>query len=128
MIATGGAAAATAAGVAAAANAAGVAAGCLDANEVVDSLVDQARLLTSSELRGGMVAVLAQLDLFDREPIFRDTELAGINYGDHFVVSGPPAAIGALTGWLRSDAASKAAIKELLGSGCWPVAGMHAGC
>ncbi|MEV1064381.1 ACP S-malonyltransferase [Streptomyces sp. NPDC050263] len=72
---------------------AAVLAGVLEPGECLRRLVGTARSAADAA-PGGMLAVLAEPGLYDREPdLHRDLDLAGRNYDAHFVVSGPPAAL-----------------------------------
>ncbi|MDW4905774.1 ACP S-malonyltransferase [Streptomyces sp. ADMS] len=68
---------------------ASVLAGVMEAGECLTRLVDMARSAGDCD-PGGMLAVLAGTELYDREPaLHQDLDLAARNYRAHFVVSGP---------------------------------------
>lgn len=68
--------------------------GALSLEAALASLLDQARLLTTSAEPGAMLAVLDSPEIWDsRHPLFADTWVAARNAPRHFVLSGPPAAL-----------------------------------
>jgi trans-AT polyketide synthase/acyltransferase/oxidoreductase domain-containing protein len=71
---------------------AAVVAGSLDAADCLRLLVRQATALRGSP-PGGMLAVLAGLDVLDRVPALRECEIAARNYPGNFVVAGTKAAL-----------------------------------
>ncbi|WP_433381564.1 ACP S-malonyltransferase [Streptosporangium sp. CA-115845] len=71
---------------------AAVVAGSLDAADCLRLLVRQAIALRGSP-PGGMLAVLAGLDVLDRVPALRECEIAARNYPGNFVVAGTEAAL-----------------------------------
>ncbi|MFD7646089.1 ACP S-malonyltransferase [Streptomyces albidoflavus] len=76
--------------------AAAAAAGVLDREELTCAVAAQVRLTEELCPPGGMLAVLADVTRFDAgQPRWRGLELAAVNYGRHFVVSGAPDALAA---------------------------------
>lgn len=67
--------------------AATVAAGGLSPEDALAVVVRQARLLEQYCEKGAMYAVLAEPALFRASGLERSSELAGINFGSHFVIS-----------------------------------------
>lgn len=64
-------------------------AGVLDYREALEGIAQQADAIERYCAAGGMLAVLAPYGLFDKEAsLHRHSELAGIHYDEHFVVSG----------------------------------------
>ena len=68
--------------------------GALPMEAALESLLDQARLLTASAEPGAMLALLASPEIWSpRDPLYAETWVAARNAPQHFVLSGPPAAI-----------------------------------
>ncbi|MFF7995591.1 ACP S-malonyltransferase [Kitasatospora xanthocidica] len=76
--------------------AAAAVAGVLPVEDVLTAVVRQAQLCERSGPPGRMLAVLHEVAAFEREPVFAGTELASVNYPEHFVVSGTVARIAEL--------------------------------
>lgn len=76
--------------------AAAAVAGVLPIEDVLTTVVRQAQLCERSGPPGRMLAVLRDVASFDRDPVFAGTELASVNYPEHFVVSGTVARIAEL--------------------------------
>jgi acyl transferase domain-containing protein len=84
--------------------AAAAVAGFLDVRDALCMVVQQARSLESHCPRGGMVSILAEPLLFG-EGFLRDhSELAGVNFESHFVVSALESDLPAIVGELRRRA------------------------
>jgi bacillaene synthase trans-acting acyltransferase len=66
-------------------------AGMLDVEEALTAVIQQARTIEATCPRGGMIAVLSDPALFAGELLRANSELAGINFATHFVVSAPQA-------------------------------------
>ncbi|MFI6209901.1 acyltransferase domain-containing protein [Streptomyces sp. NPDC051041] len=64
-------------------------AGMFDPEECLRSLLDQVALFEAQCPRGGMLAVLADAALVDRDPALAGAHLAAINAPDDFVLAGP---------------------------------------
>lgn len=62
-------------------------AGCIDVEEAMTAVVKQATALETCCEPGGMLAVLADPALFEEDFIQRHSELAGVNFASHFVIS-----------------------------------------
>ncbi|WGS46993.1 ACP S-malonyltransferase [Burkholderia sp. JSH-S8] len=70
------------------------AAGCLSWEDGLRLTLHQARTIVGAAPDGGMLSVLAPLEHFDDHPdLYGDVELASINFGENFCVSGPRAAL-----------------------------------
>lgn len=68
--------------------------GALPLEAALESLLDQARLLTMAAEPGAMLAVLAPPEIWSpRDPLYANTWVAARNALQHFVLSGPPGAI-----------------------------------
>lgn len=81
----------------------GVLSGALAEEDCLRMLIRQARALDDCP-RGGMLAVLGPLALYDTLPELRDhTDLAARNYDQHFVVAGAEAALLGAEARLRAD-------------------------
>ncbi|MFF8597091.1 ACP S-malonyltransferase [Streptomyces sp. NPDC015220] len=73
--------------------AAAAVAGVLPIEDVLSTVVRQAQLCERSGPPGRMLAVLSDVASFEHDPVFAGTELASVNYPEHFVVSGTVARI-----------------------------------
>ncbi|MGZ8245039.1 ACP S-malonyltransferase [Methylomagnum sp.] len=63
--------------------------GMVEVADAIEILVQQARMVEQTCPPGGMVAVLDSVSLYHDSPALRDhTELAGVNFDGHFVISG----------------------------------------
>jgi trans-AT polyketide synthase/acyltransferase/oxidoreductase domain-containing protein len=81
--------------------AAAAASGALAVDDLVRSIAEQVGLVESHCPRGGMLAVLAEPELFEREAIFRDeVDLAAVNFDRNFVVTGPTEGLERVERWL----------------------------
>lgn len=70
------------------------AAGALSWEDGLRLTLRQSRAVARAPFEGGMLSVLAPLDHFDDHPeVYADVELAGVNFGENFCVSGPRAAL-----------------------------------
>ncbi|HBV98901.1 MAG: malonyl CoA-acyl carrier protein transacylase [Peptococcaceae bacterium BICA1-7] len=64
-------------------------AGVMDAGGLLRSILKSAAIYEENCPRGGMLAIIHDIDLFYDTPLInRNSELASINYDSHFVVSG----------------------------------------
>ncbi len=64
-------------------------AGILDYGEILELLIKQATILEEHSLPGGMLAILSDSNLYKNDQIISEnSELAGVNFDSHFVVSG----------------------------------------
>jgi trans-AT polyketide synthase, acyltransferase and oxidoreductase domains len=64
-------------------------AGILSAEEIIGLIIEHAILIERYCPKGGMLAILHDPDLYERDYfIHNNTELASINYDNHFVISG----------------------------------------
>lgn len=69
--------------------AAGVAADVFCEEDVLLCLIEQARIMEKTGLRGGMIAVLASPGIYHETPILHHyTEIASVNNEGHFIISG----------------------------------------
>jgi trans-AT polyketide synthase/acyltransferase/oxidoreductase domain-containing protein len=76
--------------------AAAATAGVLDREDLIRAVAAQVQLTEDLCPPGGMLAVLGDVTRFDPQlPRWRKLELAAVNYGRHFVVSGAPDALDA---------------------------------
>ncbi len=65
-------------------------AGSIPVERALSTIIAQAKLFHSIGRRGGMVAVLATPDIWHRDSVLhRGSEIAGINFDGHFVLSAP---------------------------------------
>ncbi|WP_152378765.1 acyltransferase domain-containing protein [Paenibacillus brasilensis] len=65
------------------------AAGCMSYEDTLQCIVKQAQMVETYCPKGGMLAVIGDLSLYDQIPVLNaNSELASINYDSHFVVSG----------------------------------------
>jgi acyl transferase domain-containing protein len=77
-------------------------AGCFSVEEGLESVIRQAQVLETHCEPGGMLAVLADPELFERSPIMHEnSECAGINCPSHFVVSAQPPSLSAIEAFLH---------------------------
>lgn len=77
--------------------------GALPMEAALESLLDQARLLTASAEPGAMLAILASPEIWSpRDPLYAETWVAARNAPQHFVLSGPPAAIDRIQEHLKA--------------------------
>jgi len=80
-----------------------VTAGALGAEDALRVVIGHALAVERNCPRGGMLAVMASPDLFEREAaLFADTWLAATHFDRHFVVSGSTDAIAAATTRLKT--------------------------
>jgi trans-AT polyketide synthase/acyltransferase/oxidoreductase domain-containing protein len=81
--------------------AAATCAGILTLEETVEILLKQAESLESCP-QGGMLAILADPNLFENEAVLHDnSELAAINFDAHFVVAGTDEKLRRIIEWLK---------------------------
>jgi acyl transferase domain-containing protein len=66
---------------------AAVVAGCLSLEEALTSVIKQASLFEACCARGGMIAVLGDVNLHRTDPVVRQSEVAAVNSSRHFVVA-----------------------------------------
>ncbi|WP_394846102.1 acyltransferase domain-containing protein [Pendulispora brunnea] len=79
-----------------------VTAGALSAEDALRIVIGHSLAVERNCPKGGMLAILASPDLFEREPaLFAETWLAATHFERHFVVSGSTEAIAATMGRLR---------------------------
>jgi acyl transferase domain-containing protein len=75
---------------------AAVVAGLIGLEDALGAVVAQAQIFHERCPNGGMLAILAPKEMYERLPILRnDTEIASFNYDGSFVVAGPRAALDA---------------------------------
>jgi acyl transferase domain-containing protein len=76
-------------------------AGCLHAATALESIIEKAIILETHCPPGGMVAVLADPQLYLNEPELHErADLAGISSPTHFVIAAPSEDLPAITRWL----------------------------
>ena len=75
--------------------------GCMKPEEAMQALIAQARTVEMCCPRGGMLAVLAPIGLFQDPSIDRFCEVAAINSPSHFVVAGDRKGLDAVEDYLR---------------------------
>lgn len=81
-----------------------VVSGVLTAEDALEACIAQAETLEARCAPGGMLAVLANPEIFDkREAVWRDTTLAGVNLSRHFVVSASMARCDELVEQLKAQ-------------------------
>ena len=81
--------------------AAAVIAGHLDAGDAMAAVIEQARAFEAACAPGGMVAVLGDPRLHEEDFLHRRSELAGINFDGHFVVSAAQAELEPIEAGLK---------------------------
>lgn len=81
--------------------AAAVVAGCLEPEQCLRILVDQGQSLYRGP-RSGMLAVLADFEVFGRTPALQQCDVAARNYPGHFVVAGTDSALARAEAELRA--------------------------
>ncbi|MDM8550776.1 ACP S-malonyltransferase [Desulfobacterales bacterium HSG2] len=80
-------------------------AGILSSEDALRAVIRQAEDLEEYCPRGGMLAVLHNPELYDRTPLLREnSEMAGVNFDSHFVVSGTPEGLQRISDFLREKA------------------------
>jgi acyl transferase domain-containing protein len=62
-------------------------AGYIDLEDALTAVIRQAKALEESSEPGGMIAILGDPTLFDEEFLGGHSELAGVNFSSHFVIS-----------------------------------------
>lgn len=78
--------------------------GVVSCEDILQCLVKQVQLLESCCEKGGMLAVVHDYKLFNREPvIYKNSELASINYSSHFIVSGSTEGLAKIESFLKSN-------------------------
>ncbi len=77
--------------------------GVVSCEDILQCLVKQVQLLESCCEKGGMLAVVCDYKLFNQEPvIYKNSELAGVNYDSHFIVSGSIEGLSRVENFLKS--------------------------
>lgn len=84
--------------------AAAAVAGFIEPEDALTAVVGQARALEESCQPGGMIAILADPALFAKDFLRGRSELAGINFDTHFVVTAKQAALGEIEADLKQQA------------------------
>lgn len=81
--------------------AAAAVAGCFDVEDALISVVRQAMIVEAEAAAGGMIAILADPQLYDDEEVLhRNCEIAALNFSGHFVVSAPQDSIDTIESFL----------------------------
>jgi acyl transferase domain-containing protein len=62
-------------------------AGCLEPQEALTAVIQQARVIEESCQRGGMIAILSSTAEYQDEALFANCEIAAFNFSSHFVVA-----------------------------------------
>jgi len=76
--------------------------GVLTVEEIMELIIGQAKLLEAGCEKGSMVAVLYDPHLYYETPVlFENSELASVNYPEHFVVSGSCSSLEKVQAFLR---------------------------
>jgi bacillaene synthase trans-acting acyltransferase len=81
--------------------AAATVAGCLDVDDALLAVVEQAVALEASCLRGGMIAILAEPSLYREAFLSEHSEFAGANFDRHFAVSAAQGELEAIESGLK---------------------------
>jgi len=81
--------------------AAAVVAGCIEEDDALALVIEQALAFERSCERGGMTAIMADPSRFCEPFLCEHSELAGINFHSHFVVSAPCHALDAIEAGLK---------------------------
>lgn len=64
-------------------------AGVVSAEKALEAIITQASVIESSCQRGGMIAIIDDISLFENTPLINEnSELAAINFSSHFIISG----------------------------------------
>src|SRR5690606_36449576 len=72
-------------------------AGAMDVEEGLEMVIGNSRAIESSCSAGGMLAVLANPDVYRRDPWLQDhSEIAGVNFTSHFVLAAPAEHLNAI--------------------------------
>lgn len=82
--------------------AAAAVAGCMGIEDALAAVVQQAAACESRCEAGGMLAVLADPRLFTERFLCEHSELAGVNFSTHFVISAPQGNLAGIEAELRS--------------------------
>ena len=70
-------------------HAAAAVSGVLSAEDALDCVLEQARIITETCRNGSMLAILGDPALYQDDPLLGEhSELASVNYHSHFVISG----------------------------------------
>uniref|UniRef100_A0A0M5KTQ6 [acyl-carrier-protein] S-malonyltransferase n=1 Tax=Sorangium cellulosum TaxID=56 RepID=A0A0M5KTQ6_SORCE len=78
-------------------------AGALPVDEVLEAIFEQIDAVREHCPEGGMLAILHDPELYEASAVLREgSELAGINFSTHFVVSGKPEALHEIKQWLHA--------------------------
>ncbi|HYD80790.1 MAG TPA: acyltransferase domain-containing protein [Paucimonas sp.] len=81
--------------------AAAAVAGCIDPVEAMSAVLEQAVAVESFCGPGGMIAIVADPALYEEDFLNRQSEMAGVNFNTHFVVSAPRGALAAIESALK---------------------------
>lgn len=81
--------------------AAAAVAGHITAEDAMAAIVAQASALEQTCEPGGLIAILSDPSLYDESFLRDHSEMAGINFADHFAVSAPQAAIDMIEATLK---------------------------
>lgn len=81
--------------------AAATVAGCLEAEDALRTVVQQAAVIETHCEKGGMVAILSTPKLHELEPLRQTCEIAAFNSPSHFVVAAPRDKLSVVEDYLR---------------------------
>lgn len=76
-------------------------AGCIDVQDALAAAMEQAAAFEACCGQGGMIAILADPALFTETFLSRHSELAGVNFASHFVVSARQSSLAEIEAGLR---------------------------
>ncbi len=78
--------------------------GIISCEDILQCLVKQVQLLEGCCEKGGMMAVVHDYKLFNREPvIYKNSELAAVNFSSHFILSGGTEGLARIESFLKSN-------------------------
>ncbi|MCP4134816.1 MAG: ACP S-malonyltransferase [bacterium] len=78
--------------------------GVLSLEETLEAVIKQAEVLEANCEKGGMIAILKSPSLYTSEPLLsQHSELAGINFDEHFVIAGNSEPLGEIESYLRQE-------------------------
>lgn len=79
--------------------------GVMGYEQALACVIKQAQILEENCVDGGMLAILGDPNLYYEKPeLYRYSEIAGVNYDKHFVVSGDSVALTEIEYYLKSEA------------------------
>ncbi|MCX7923142.1 MAG: acyltransferase domain-containing protein [Clostridia bacterium] len=76
--------------------------GVLSVRDTLECLLKQVECIETNCQRGRMTAVLHSAKLYEKTPIlYENSELVGVNYDEHFVISGKDESLKLIAGYLK---------------------------